>query len=133
MEKLNGQNTKFEEKAGAVSGFMFWGFGVKSLGECSKQASLRGSCRHATNSPGQVKLQQLQLNAKQSMLDFKHQEADDLKSQLSQVVKQRNARHFGLHSLFPLLFLLLFLVHLWVFSDILPGVLGIRDCLLAPP
>ena len=83
--------------------------------------------------PGQVKLQQLQLNAKQSMLDFKHQEADDLKSQLSQVMKQRNASHFGLHSLFPLLFLLLFLVHLWVFSDILPAVLGIRDCLLAPP
>eukprot|EP00439_Symbiodinium_sp_Y106_P074059 s1098_g14.t1 len=47
VEKLNGQNTKFEEK---------------------------------------VKLQQLQLNAKQSMLDFKHQEADDLKSQLSQAV-----------------------------------------------
>ncbi|CAE7242464.1 NUP116 [Symbiodinium necroappetens] len=94
VEKLNGQNSKFEEK---------------------------------------VKLQQLQLNAKQSMLDFKHQEADDLKSQLSQVMKQRNASHFGLHSLFPLLFLLLFLVHLWVFSDILPAVLGIRDCLLAPP
>ncbi|CAE7230192.1 NUP116 [Symbiodinium natans] len=80
-----------------------------------------------------VKLQQLQLNVKQSLLDHKHREADDLKCQLCQVMKQRHASHFGLHSLFPLLFLLLFLVHLWVFSDILPAVLGIRDCLLATP
>mmetsp|Transcript_6139 Transcript_6139/g.11265 ORF Transcript_6139/g.11265 Transcript_6139/m.11265 type:complete len:236 (-) Transcript_6139:37-744(-) len=80
-----------------------------------------------------AKLQQLQLNAKQSLLDFKHKEADDLKGQLCQIIKQNHASHFGLHSLFPLLFLLLFLLHLWVFSDILPAVLGIRDCLLASP
>ena len=80
-----------------------------------------------------VKLQQLQLNVKQNMLDFKDKESDGLKCQLSLLLKQRHDSHFGLHSLFPLLFLLLFLVHVWVFSDILPAVLGIRDCLLATP
>ncbi|CAK9067296.1 unnamed protein product [Durusdinium trenchii] len=79
----------------------------------------------------EAKVQQLQLNAKQHMLDFKQQEVDELRCQIGQVMKQHHASHFQLHSLFPLLFLFLFVLHVWFFYDILPAVLGIRDCVLS--
>ena len=75
-------------------------------------------------------MKQLQLNVKESMLEFKQQEVDDLRNQLGQLVKRQHASHFH-YSLFPLLFLLLFVVHLFFFHDTLPRVLGIRECLAA--
>lgn len=83
---------------------------------------------------GQARVKQLQVNVKQSLLDFKQQEVEDLRRQLGQVIKQQHASHFHLHSLFPLLFLLLFVIHLFFFYDTLPRVsrvLGIRECLFA--
>ncbi|CAJ1355101.1 unnamed protein product [Effrenium voratum] len=98
----------------------------------SLQLQLRSWTDHANALENQAKLKQLQLNAKQSMLEFTQREVDDLKCQLQQTIKQHHASHFG-HSLLPLIFILFFLLHVWLFYDTLPAVLGIRDCLLASP
>lgn len=88
-------------------------------------------CKFWKSPRPEAKVKQLQVNVKQSMLDFKQDEVEDLRRQLGQVIKQQHASHFQLHSLFPLLFLLLFVIHLFFFYDTLPRVLGIRECLTA--